>query len=275
MVCFHKHYYLVLKRISFALLFLLFIVPSFVFAQHNISGKWVSPMEADSSIVILHLEQNGDSIHGIGYKQFGDSIGSVIASIKGTYRNFVFEYNTDNIIEAKVDSIYSLCSVHGRDLLYIKKNRMILKGLVHSIDTKEECIGLNGREKYIKAISFQYKNTSFNNRKVLITDTIPVKKDSVTLFVYDHLQEDGDIISLYLNEQPVLTGYTLKNAKKEITIPITNSFNELIVYAYNLGSIPPNTVAVEIWQHQHLLKKVILQSDMNKSESIIFKTDIP
>ncbi len=255
-------------------LHILFSVCSISVSAQNISGKWVSPIGPNNSITILQLEQVGDNITGIAYKQFGDSIGSVVVLIQGTFKNYLFEYDAKNIIEQQVDSIYSLCFMHGRDLLSIRKNKMILKGIAHSIDKKEECFGLSGREKYFKTNNYNYKNSLFKDRKVLVTDTIYVNSDSIQLYIYDHLQQDGDIISLYLNDSTILSSYSITNQYKIITVPITSTLNELIVYAHNLGSIPPNTVALQIWENNQLLKKVILQSDLQKSESIVFKKKI-
>lgn len=255
-------------------LHILFSVCSISVSAQNISGKWVSPVGTNNSMTILQLEQVGDNITGIGYKQFGDSIGSAVVLIQGTFKNYLFEYDTKSIVEQHVDSIYSLCFVHGRDLLSIRKNKMILNGIAHSIDKKEECFGLSGREKYFKTNNYNYKNSLFKDRKVLVTDTIYVNSDSIQLYIYDHLQQDGDIISLYFNDSTILSTYSITNQYKIITVPITSNLNELIVYAHNLGSIPPNTVALQIWENNQLLKKVILQSDLQKSESIVFKKKI-
>ncbi|HKC69643.1 MAG TPA: hypothetical protein VKG26_15505 [Bacteroidia bacterium] len=108
-----------------------------------------------------------------------------------------------------------------------------------------------------------------NGRHVDVQKTITVPTDLVTAYVWDEGLVDGDQISLYLNGQLILENYTLAKAKKQIPLHLVAGTNYLTMQAVNLGTVPPNTAAIEIddsnsKRHQTLT----LISDMQKSGSI-------
>jgi hypothetical protein len=60
--------------------------------------------------------------------------------------------------------------------------------------------------------------------------------------LYDNGVFDGDTISLFLNKQVIFSKQEVSPKGKQLTIEIdTTVDNELLMYAENLGSIPPNT----------------------------------
>lgn len=74
---------------------------------------------------------------------------------------------------------------------------------------------------------------------------VDVFKDEITAYVWDVNKEDGDVISLRFNGEWILKDYYLKKAKKAIKLKIEpGKENRLILFAENLGSIPPNTCAL-------------------------------
>ena len=87
------------------------------------------------------------------------------------------------------------------------------------------------------------------------------------------LKQDGDIVSLKLNNEWILLNFPLKKEKHTIIIPLKKPENQLMLFAENLGSIPPNTAAISI-NDNSTVKTFILNSDMKSSESIkIFFSD--
>jgi hypothetical protein len=80
-------------------------------------------------------------------------------------------------------------------------------------------------------------------RKKVFTTQIPLSGDSVTLHFYDNGEVDGDSISLFLNDKLIIEHIRLSDKPYSIKLSVSqlNSFNELIMVAENLGSIPPNT----------------------------------
>ncbi|BDS09382.1 hypothetical protein [Aureispira anguillae] len=108
---------------------------------------------------------------------------------------------------------------------------------------------------------------NFNNRKLIVKETIHVPKDSIWIHVWDSNREDGDIISLEFNGQLILKKYTLSLQKKGFRVALNKGENVLTLIAHNLGEIPPNTAAVEI-EREEGKKLIVLESDMDSSELI-------
>ena len=119
------------------------------------------------------------------------------------------------------------------------------------------------------------KVKKIKNRKVKKGETIKVKNKTLSITVYDHQKDDGDIISLNYNGNWVLEKYTIKNEQHKVDVFLDENTavpNYLILYAHNLGEISPNTVAV-IVDDGHSRQQFILNADMNTSDVIYFKLE--
>lgn len=85
------------------------------------------------------------------------------------------------------------------------------------------------------------------NRPAKEVKSIQVKNDKVKVDIYDDGEVDNDIVSLYYNNT-LLAGKKVLTANAvsfELTIE-KGKTNELILYAENLGDIPPNTALMVI-----------------------------
>lgn len=108
--------------------------------------------------------------------------------------------------------------------------------------------------------------------KVKVTNTklFNVRSRKLIIRVWDHNKIDGDIISLKFGNDWLLTNYTLEGEKYEIDATLTGFSGELTMYAHNLGSIPPNTAAIEVYDG-FSNQRVNLNADLKTSESITLK----
>jgi hypothetical protein len=123
-------------------------------------------------------------------------------------------------------------------------------------------------ERKTDSIITAKKNTKeVAKRKLVSSKEWSVKQESITLQIWDNNKEDGDIISLKFNDTWILTNFQLKKEKYTIPIKLTQKENQLLLFAENLGSIPPNTAAVSI-DDNDLIRTFILNSDMSKSETV-------
>ncbi len=114
----------------------------------------------------------------------------------------------------------------------------------------------------------------FNNRKKDYTKTVEVENSTIQLEVYDNGTIDFDSVSLLLNGKLILPKTMLTHKSVKLTIELDESleFNELGMFAENLGLIPPNTAALIIRDGKKKYE-VILNSDYNKNAIIQIKTD--
>lgn len=89
----------------------------------------------------------------------------------------------------------------------------------------------------------------FTERKEIVAGEIEVNSDSIRVDVYDNGEIDGDMISVFFNRQLIL--YNQKLTHRSIHIDLTldpnKEYNEISMFAENLGMIPPNTALMVIY----------------------------
>ncbi len=111
----------------------------------------------------------------------------------------------------------------------------------------------------------------FLNRDTEIASIITVNSDSVRLYFYDNGEVDNDTITVYYNKTVLLYKKRLTEKALVITVAVKNGDNnELVMYADNLGEIPPNT-ALLIFYDGLQRKEVTIKADSKKSGVIILK----
>ncbi|HVV04784.1 MAG TPA: hypothetical protein VHC96_11215 [Puia sp.] len=108
------------------------------------------------------------------------------------------------------------------------------------------------------------------SRKTEVIRTIDFKSDSLTLILYDNGVVDGDTVSVVLNDEVIIPklGLTDQAYRKVIKIPpgLGDSL-QLVIYAENLGSIPPNS-GLLIIEDGDDRQKVGFEGDMKKSSAV-------
>jgi hypothetical protein len=109
-----------------------------------------------------------------------------------------------------------------------------------------------------------------DNRKVNFTQSIDLASPDVVIKVWDDNKEDGDIISLQINNEWVLKNFILENRPSKIGYNLKQGENYLMLHAVNLGKMPPNTAALSIDDgvKEH---KLTLSSDFKESEAILLR----
>ena len=98
--------------------------------------------------------------------------------------------------------------------------------------------------------------------------SLVVDDQKIKVEVFDHLIQDGDIVSLNFNGEWVLRRHKL--TREPITLELTLSpegKNFLVLHAENLGQRPPNTMAINYYSGGKR-KQYIMNSDLNTSEVI-------
>lgn len=75
-------------------------------------------------------------------------------------------------------------------------------------------------------------------------DTVPQltsKRQRITLVLWDDAEVDGDTVSVFLNERPVLVRHCLTHDPVKLRLDLGHNSNFISVVAHNEGRIPPNT----------------------------------
>ena len=110
-------------------------------------------------------------------------------------------------------------------------------------------------------------------RKIETIRTVDFKSDSLVLTLYDNGVVDGDTVSVILNGKIIMPNEGLSTKAITKTIYITPDLGDslqLIMYAENLGSIPPNT-GLLIIQDGDDSYQIRFAGDLQKNSAIILR----
>ncbi|MCJ7467036.1 MAG: hypothetical protein MUO53_10130 [Maribacter sp.] len=109
----------------------------------------------------------------------------------------------------------------------------------------------------------------FDGRKLHYVKELNVHSSDIQISIWDHSRKDGDIVSIYLNGEAVVSKYALEYSKKKIDLKLDPSKpNDLFLYAHNLGKFPPNTVSIEITDGTSS-EDIVLNSDLKSCEAVM------
>ena len=111
----------------------------------------------------------------------------------------------------------------------------------------------------------------FDKRNNNLIKIIEVGNTVVKVDLYDNGEIDGDSISLFYNGKLLLSRKRLSDKPITLNIKVDkdNSMNELVMYAENLGTIPPNTALMVVTDGSNRYE-VRITSDLKKSGTIRF-----
>jgi hypothetical protein len=114
------------------------------------------------------------------------------------------------------------------------------------------------------------------NRKIELVKEIFVDTGMIRLDFYDNGTIDGDTISVYVNNMPVVSKrmLTAKPITTYVKIDLRRTEQEVIMVGENLGSIPPNT-ALMIVNAGDKRYQLYLSSDEQKNAMVRFIYEKP
>ena len=136
---------------------------------------------------------------------------------------------------------------------------------------KEEKIIAVDEPKKIKE-SFAPPKEKISNRIYRVLKTIDIEDDKVTIDIYDNGQIDGDTISIFLNDKLVVSKrmLTAKPINIQLKLEEDADMYDVIMYAENLGTIPPNT-ALMIVQTKNKRYEINITSTEQTSGAVRFR----
>jgi hypothetical protein len=105
-----------------------------------------------------------------------------------------------------------------------------------------------------------------------VLKTIETTSDSLILSFYDNGVVDGDMISVYVNGQNVISNARLTEValKKTVNLKGMSDLIEIKLVAENLGSLPPNTglLIVQDGLDKHTVN---FSADLQTNATIVFR----
>ncbi len=133
------------------------------------------------------------------------------------------------------------------------------------------------KEKFAEPVKVKQNINSdaavdINNRKIEIIQSVYYKTDSLELTLYDNGEVDGDTVSVLMNGEVIMprVGLSTNAVRKKISTVNTGDSIQLIMYAENLGSLPPNTGLLIVYDGTDRYE-IRFSGDFKKSAAIVFR----
>jgi hypothetical protein len=115
-------------------------------------------------------------------------------------------------------------------------------------------------------------NNEYKERALDVQREIEVESDSLQIDFYDNGEVDGDSISVFFNDKLLGANLRLSTRSVHMTIGLDPAMeaNTLSMFANNLGSIPPNTALMLIYDGKKRYE-VRLSSNFEKNAAVKIK----
>jgi hypothetical protein len=110
---------------------------------------------------------------------------------------------------------------------------------------------------------------AYKERENVVAQEIEIEADSLRIDFYDNGEVDGDSISIFFNDKLLASSQKLSAKAIHLTLGLdsTKEYNDLAMFADNLGSIPPNTALMLIYDGKKRYE-VRLSSSLQKNGTV-------
>ena len=268
-----------------------FIFTAFLFSfatanAQDINGIWKGRlvMEPGGCFPVynmeLQIQVSGTKVKGVSY-HFSDTTNYVRESFEGTYSK---DSNTISIAELGVTTFHipadCVPCIKKYSLSFHKGgNEEQLRGSWSgkTMDNKMNCppgtIVLN---RVVKSEFKPYLPKSLTEKEAELVRQIKVDTGTIRIDFYDNGVIDGDTISVYVNNMPVVSNrmLTAKPITAYIKIDLKRTLQEVVMVGENLGTIPPNT-ALMIINANEKRYQLYLTSNEKKNAMVRFIYEKP
>jgi hypothetical protein len=115
-------------------------------------------------------------------------------------------------------------------------------------------------------------STDFNNNKVKKIKEIEVENKELYIILSDYDKIDDDTVSVYLNRETLVEKVRIDHNAYIVnfTVDEVAPINELLLFAENQGSIPPNTVKMTLIDGKNS-HKILIDTDKYRSAAVYLK----
>lgn len=111
-------------------------------------------------------------------------------------------------------------------------------------------------------------------RKNSLVEQLTVAAPMAALELWDDAAEDGDTVSILLNDHVVFTGFPVLKQRQKLSVVLEPGVNRLVLIADNLGSIPPNTAVMKITAGT-TKKYVRIKTDLKQNNLVLINYQPP
>lgn len=178
----------------------------------------------------------------------------IINKVNRYGNGFVKEFN-DILVDLNIQFLHLFEEPHFYQVIYPKK-----------LDKSEH---IKSSDDIVDIIPKKLKD-----REIITNSrTITVDSAKLEMILYDHLIQDGDIVSINFNGDWIVENYSLETAAKTLKLQLNKTGkNYLILHAESIGKRPPNTMTIG-YTYKGEKERIVLKSDLNASELIEIMVD--
>jgi hypothetical protein len=110
---------------------------------------------------------------------------------------------------------------------------------------------------------------AYKERENIVAQEIVTESDSLKIDFYDNGEVDGDSISIFFNDKLLASAQKLsaKAIHLAVGLDTAKEYNDLAMFADNLGSIPPNTALMLVYDGKKRYE-VRLSSSLDKNGTL-------
>jgi hypothetical protein len=115
---------------------------------------------------------------------------------------------------------------------------------------------------------------NLNEKQIKTIGTLKSRSNKLKFAIWDDAVEDGDTISIMVNDNWIASGLPVKKKPTFIEVSLQPGSNSIVFQADNLGSIVPNTSVVEIIDGKKR-KSYFIETDLDHMNRINIIFDVP
>lgn len=257
--------------------------------EKDLGGSWTGVLYQEDggfrSEYPMHLEvtQRGKNLDGycfIGFYDRDDITGEMV--FKSKIVGDSLQFKEPSLLEENVEKgmvwclKYGTISISETDDLYVMEgnwegtpsnhpDRACHGGRIRFEKPKDP---VTANDLELNPILETADETNAAEREVLVGTRVETHYRELEIEVYDATSLDGDVISLQYRGEWLCQNLTLSRTPAKFTIQVDpDEENVLLLYAVNLGKIPPNSAAIRFYDGRRM-RKVTLESDLESCDVI-------
>lgn len=110
------------------------------------------------------------------------------------------------------------------------------------------------------------------NRKIETIQSVYYNTDSLELTLYDNGEVDGDTVSVLMNGEVIMprVGLSTNVVRKKVSTVNSGDSIVLVMYAENLGTLPPNTGLLIVYDGE-TRHEIRFSGNLQKNAAIVFR----
>lgn len=281
-------------NLKFRLLFFFaFLIPVYVYCQDGNNYEFIGMLKlSDSGIIPYKLtfkKYLETKIEGFSITDFYGS-NKTKSKIEG-----FFSKQQNNITFTEIENISTISNANPKDFCYIhvknasikrKNGKTIMEGAFYGkFNNDSNCakgtiylVGTDVIDKIKKHDSVLNKTNVVNllnktNQTFLTSDNqlnINWQSQKLIIELWDAATFDNDVITLTVDEKPILENYIIEHEKKIITLPFATDLCTIKIYAVSEGKNPPNTVNL-ILKDNDVTHAIVTKLKKGESSTVIIK----